>query len=111
MNAKRRDGKVVKGVNVDSETRCEHWHSELDIIAIKFRCCGEYYSCFDCHAALVGHPPVTWPAEAFQEHAVLCGACDFELTIEDYFASGNKCPNCAAAFNPNCERHYHLYFG
>jgi uncharacterized CHY-type Zn-finger protein len=24
--------------------------------------------------------------------------------------SGNECPNCNASFNPNCSKHYHLYF-
>lgn len=111
MNAKTQSSKVVRGVNVDAETRCEHWHSELDIIAIKFRCCGEYYPCFECHSALADHPASTWPVESYQEPAVLCGACGSELTIETYLSCGSKCPSCRASFNPSCELHHHLYFG
>ena len=41
----------VFGVGVDqrSESRCDHWHSELDIVAIKFLCCGKFYACRSCH--------------------------------------------------------------
>ena len=45
----------VKGVEVDDESRCAHYHSERDIIAIKMKCCGEYYACKDCHDELAGH--------------------------------------------------------
>ena len=33
----------VKGNGVDKETRCLHYHSEVDRIAIKFYCCNSYY--------------------------------------------------------------------
>ena len=33
-------GEEVHGVDVDPETRCAHWRSPLDIIAIQFKCCG-----------------------------------------------------------------------
>lgn len=36
--------KTVHGISVDDKTRCEHYHSLLDIIAIKFKCCGKYYA-------------------------------------------------------------------
>ncbi len=32
-------GKEVFGVNLDCHTGCAHYHSALDIIAIKFSCC------------------------------------------------------------------------
>ena len=41
---------LIKGKPVDKQTRCEHYQSELDIIAIKFKCCNDYYPCFSCHA-------------------------------------------------------------
>lgn len=95
---------------VDDQTRCEHWHGPTDVIAIKFRCCGKYYACHDCHEALESHEARTWPAEEFGEKAVLCGVCRAELSISDYLSSDYSCPVCGAAFNPGCADHYHLYF-
>ena len=103
-------GETVDGVDVDEETRCAHWHSKLDIIAIKFKCCGRWYPCYDCHAELAGHAPETWPAAAFDEAAVLCGSCGRQLTVSEYLSSDSKCPTCSANFNPGCAKHYHLYF-
>ena len=101
---------LVHGVALDAETRCAHYHSPLDVIAIRMHCCGEYYACADCHDALAGHAHTPWPRDARATRAVLCGACRAELTIDEYLASGNRCPRCDAAFNPGCARHYHLYF-
>lgn len=101
---------VVKGLQLDGETRCVHWHSDRDIIAIKMRCCGIYYACKDCHAALAGHDIVTWPRSEWNALAILCGTCKTELSIETYLACANTCPSCRAAFNPGCRNHYHLYF-
>lgn len=103
-------GEKVFGVDVDSRTGCAHWRSPLDVIAIKFRCCGEYYPCFECHDAVAGHEPQVWPAEEFSEKAILCGVCGEQLSIEDYLACGSTCTKCSAAFNPGCAKHYHLYF-
>ena len=101
---------AVKGVNVDDETRCAHYHSETDRIAIKFFCCGVYYSCFECHKATgCGHPKV-WPKERFNEKAILCGACGHELGIQEYLDCASSCPECQANFNPGCSLHKHLYF-
>src|SRR5712664_59058 len=41
----------VRGVEVDAQTRCVHYRSTVDIVAIKMRCCGVYYACKDCHIA------------------------------------------------------------
>lgn len=101
---------LVKGVAVDEETRCEHYHSEIDRIAIKFYCCGIYYPCFQCHQAVGCGNADVWPAEKAEEKAVLCGACGYELTITEYLACASSCPNCASAFNPGCSLHKHLYF-
>ena len=101
---------LVKGKLVDEFTRCQHYHSQLDVIAIKFKCCGEYYPCYECHREDVDHPPQAWSKDEFDTKAILCGVCKTELTIRQYLSSGNNCPACNAAFNPNCNKHYHLYF-
>ncbi len=100
----------VLGLNLDPQTRCSHYRSELDVIAIKMRCCGDYYACMDCHDVLADHDLVPWPREAFDSLAVLCGVCGSELSIAAYLASGNACPNCGAGFNPGCRSHYDFYF-
>jgi uncharacterized CHY-type Zn-finger protein len=103
-------GENVYGVDVDHQTRCEHWHSKLDIIAIRFKCCGRWFPCFKCHAEVAGHAAVVWPAAEFEEKAILCGACGYQLGITEYLGSDSICPGCGAAFNPGCVNHYHLYF-
>lgn len=103
-------GEDVIGRNVDPETRCVHWRSDLDIVAIKFTCCGGWYACYDCHSELSGHEAEVWPKEDFDERAVLCGACGNQLTIREYLELSSECPNCGSSFNPGCAKHYHLYF-
>ena len=100
----------VKGKLVDDETRCEHYHSPLDIIAIKFKCCGDYYPCFKCHEESTDHQAHVWTKEEWNTKAILCGVCKEELTIDTYVRSNNLCPNCHSPFNPGCSNHYHLYF-
>jgi uncharacterized CHY-type Zn-finger protein len=101
---------TVHGVEVDPQTRCTHYRSERDIIAIRMACCGEYYACKDCHEALTAHAIQVWPRSEWAEPAVLCGNCGHELTIHEYMDSGYFCPHCHAAFNPGCRNHYHYYF-
>lgn len=101
---------TVRGLNLDAQTRCAHWHGPTDIIAIHMKCCREYYACKDCHEALAGHPIEVWPHKEWSTPAVLCGACGTELTIRQYMQSGYRCPSCAATFNPGCRNHYHFYF-
>ncbi len=100
----------VYGVGVDSETRCAHYGSPLDVIAIRFPCCGRFYPCHECHVAVTDHAPCVWPADRFDEPAVLCGVCGHQMTVTEYLASAHTCPACAAAFNPGCVSHRHLYF-
>ena len=100
----------VKGKVIDAETRCEHYHSPLDVIAIKFKCCNQYYPCYKCHQETTNHQPLVWSKDERNTKAILCGACKNELTIRQYFDGDNECPNCTAKFNPDCSRHYHLYF-
>jgi uncharacterized CHY-type Zn-finger protein len=100
----------VRGIDLDAQTRCAHYHSALDIIAIRMKCCGLYYACKDCHQSLASHSIEPWPRADWSQPAILCGACSTELSITEYMASGNQCPNCQAAFNPGCRNHYHFYF-
>ncbi len=100
----------VRGIAVDAQTRCAHYRSAIDIIAIKMACCGVYYACKDCHDTLAGHATKVWPLSEWDSRAILCGACGTQLTIREYMTSGNRCPRCSAAFNPGCRNHYHFYF-
>jgi uncharacterized CHY-type Zn-finger protein len=101
---------TVYGLNLDQQTRCAHYHGPSDIIAIKMSCCGRFYACKDCHAALAGHALEPWPQSEWHEPAILCGACHMLLTISAYLNCNSRCPHCGAAFNPACSNHYHYYF-
>jgi uncharacterized CHY-type Zn-finger protein len=100
----------VHGIDLDTQTRCAHYRTALDIVAIKMKCCGVYYACKDCHNALAGHPIAVWAQSEWDQLAVLCGACGNELTIHEYMACGHQCPHCRAPFNPGCRKHHHFYF-
>ena len=100
----------VRGVNLDPQTRCEHYHGPTDIIAIKMKCCGLYYACKDCHETLADHPIAVWPENEWNQKGVLCGACGAILTILQYMHSDSRCPACGAQFNSGCRSHYHFYF-
>ncbi len=102
-------GKPVYGLDIDPETRCAHWHGGLDIIAIKFKCCGEWFPCFECHSAVAGHEAKVWPVEERNAEAILCGSCGRRLSISEYFDCGSDCPACKKPFNPGCANQYHLY--
>jgi len=101
---------TVHGLDLDPETRCAHWRSPLDVIAIRMRCCDRYYACRDCHDALEAHSVQVWPKAEWDQPAVLCGVCDHQLTVVEYLASESRCPACEAEFNPGCRKHHHLYF-
>ena len=100
----------ILGKPIDKQTRCSHYHSSSDIIAIKFKCCHQYYPCYSCHDETAGHAAEVWEKEERTTKAVLCGACGHEMTINEYFSSQNQCPSCRSDFNPNCGKHYYLYF-
>ena len=103
-------GETVIGNNVDAQTRCEHYRKNIDIIALKFKCCGEWFPCFECHKEKAGHDPQVWSKNERDAKAVLCGNCGHQMEIEEYMNCDSKCPKCAAAFNPGCVAHYDLYF-
>lgn len=100
---------AILGRPVDDQTRCVHYHGPKDVIAIKFVCCGAYYPCFECHREAADHPHRPWPADRFDEKAILCGVCGTELTIATY-QSVPTCPECDARFNERCRLHWPLYF-
>ena len=100
----------VQGKLTDEYTKCQHYHSPLDIIAIKFKCCNTYYACIHCHEELADHHLQQWRKEEFDTKAILCGSCKQELSINEYFDCNYQCPNCAAHFNPKCSNHNHYYF-
>jgi uncharacterized CHY-type Zn-finger protein len=103
-------GEKVFGAVVDAETRCAHYHSELDIIAIKFKCCDQWFPCYECHAESAGHAPSVWAKNEFDTAAILCGGCGAQLTVREYLDCESTCPRCRRRFNPGCARHYYLYF-
>ncbi|WP_069187699.1 CHY zinc finger protein [Alkalihalobacillus pseudalcaliphilus] len=100
---------MFKGVRTDSESRCIHYHLEKDIVSIKFYCCGTYYSCYKCHQELSDHKVIPWPKDSYDSLAILCGACQTELSIGQYIKT-SQCPHCTHAFNEKCELHYDIYF-
>jgi uncharacterized CHY-type Zn-finger protein len=103
-------GEIVKGNNVDAQTRCAHYHTEIDIIALKFKCCGEWFPCFECHAENAGHRAEVWSLDEYETKAILCGGCGHQLTVDEYMNCNSVCPKCKSSFNPGCANHYDLYF-
>lgn len=103
-------GVEIIGVDVDPETRCAHYRGPDDIIAIKFKCCGNWFPCHQCHADLTDHPASVWPRGEFETPAILCGACGHQLTIHEYLDCESVCPRCQSQFNPGCAGHRHFYF-
>ncbi len=100
----------VRGLDLDSQTRCSHHNKPEDIVAIKMRCCGIYYACKDCHIALADHAIEVWPRREWGRKATLCGACGVEMTIDAYLNCRHCCPACNAKFNAACQSHYQYYF-
>lgn len=101
---------AVRGALVDAQTRCVHYSGPLDMVAIRFACCGEWFPCLHCHDEVASHPRQAWRPEDGGVHAVLCGVCARTMSIDRYRVSA-ACPVCAAAFNPGCAVHHPLYFG
>ena len=98
----------VYGSLIDNETRCIHYHTFLDIIAIKFKCCEKYYPCYQCHNEHESHNIQRWSAEEFHKRRYFVEFVKMN-SIHDYMMT-ETCPNCQAHFNSRCKFHYHLYF-
>ena len=108
------DSAILKGNLYDQHTRCSHYHSELDIMAIKFKCCSDivecYYPCYKCHEELTSHKNLRWTTrQLLTEKVILCGSCYTEMTFPEY-KQALKCVQCGGQFNPGCKAHYGLYF-
>lgn len=101
---------TIHGKTVDKNTRCIHYHSDLDIIAIKFKCCYNYYPCYHCHEESTHHKLKIWEKTELDTKAIFCGNCKNEMTINQYLNAENICIYCSSKFNPKCSLHYHLYF-
>lgn len=104
----------VYGLPIDPQTRCIHWSSALDIVALSHPCCGRFYPCAECHDAVAGHERTTWPMGT-GERCVLCGVCGYTMTAGEYLSTGEQggkkgCPRCGAGFNPRCGLHREKYF-
>ncbi|MGC8667615.1 MAG: CHY zinc finger protein [Chthonomonadales bacterium] len=105
------NGQNVYGVGVQCDTRCVHFHSPRDVVAVRFFCCNAFYACRLCHDALADHPIALWPRQtASTEPVLLCGVCGTMMSLDEYLSAPSRCPICAAAFNPGCLGHLHLYF-
>ena len=98
----------VYGFTVDDESRCIHYHSDKDIVALQCAQCLRFYPCYQCHDQWEDHQFSAQTDRTF--HAVLCGHCQTTLSIETYLQV-KKCPHCEHDFNPNCAKHYAIYFG
>lgn len=91
-------------------TGCNHYKSSLDIVSIRFKCCNKYFACYSCHKEKADHPAQKWKFEEFHTKAILCGLCGFECSISEYLLGNFFCLSCKAPFNPNCKKHWNLYF-
>jgi uncharacterized CHY-type Zn-finger protein len=103
-------GHAVSGVDVGPETRCSHYDTERDVVALRLACCGEFHPCFRCHDAVADHDRERWSREERDVEAVLCGVCGTTLTVAEYLDCDSTCPDCGAAFNPGCADHHDIYF-
>jgi len=109
MDSEAAERMRVRGAVVDDATRCAHYASPLDVVAMRLACCDGWWPCHACHDEEAGHPMLPWPRSRRDEPAVLCGVCRTAMLVEDYLAV-EACPACAAPFNPGCSLHHHRYF-
>ncbi len=105
LSSPRKAGRIY-GLLTDEEGRCAHYHSPLDVAALRCGRCGRYYSCYQCHDALEDHS--FEPAPVTDPQPVLCGVCGRALSLEEY--QRGHCPHCGHSFNPGCRKHYSMYF-
>lgn len=83
----------AQGFLVDKQTRCIHYHSKLDIIALQCYDCKKYYACYRCHDSLENHLFEPYPSSLIQDKPILCGVCLNLLTYKQYKES-LSCPFC-----------------
>lgn len=109
MTASSEAAPRVLGRTIDAQTRCVHYGGPTDIVALKFKCCGDFYPCYECHDETVSHTTARWKDTELGERAVLCGVCTGQLTVGEYLRT-DRCPTCDAGFNPGCKLHRDIYF-
>lgn len=95
---------MIHGIDVDSQGRCAHWHSERDVVANTCGACGKLWACSLCHDECENH---SFAPVDRRERSVMCGACGHMMTHAEYGAS---CPACGHPFNPGCKTHEDVYF-
>lgn len=101
----------VHGIDIiDGEPGCTHWRTARDIVALKCPCHQKFYACLSCHEAEEGAAWVPYPKVQWNDHAILCRACNNTLSINAYRTCNSTCPHCKAEFNPGCATHWDLYF-
>ena len=98
--------KGIWGKLVDEQSRCEHYHSKLDIIANKCALCKKFYACYKCHNEMENHNFA--PASIEEPDTVMCGACGKTYSYKNY-SSITACTECGGSFNPNCANHKCIY--
>jgi uncharacterized CHY-type Zn-finger protein len=99
----------IFGKPIDEQTRCVHYGTQADVVAIEFACCRRFYPCHLCHEETADHPARQWSRGSRGEKAILCGVCQRTMPISTY-RTVSGCPDCGADFNPGCRLHHHLYF-
>ena len=106
-------GPPIDGLELQrhGESRCAHWHSALDVLAIQAPCCGRYYACASCHDACETHALEPWPAStSLEQRALQCGVCRHLFSIQTYISGPEPpccpSPSCGAAMNPGCKLHW-----
>ncbi|MFC6994516.1 CHY zinc finger protein [Streptococcus loxodontisalivarius] len=100
---------MIKGLDLDSASRCPHYHTERDILGLKCFSCASYYACYLCHDACENHSFKAYPRDLDQDKVAICGLCHYEMTIAEY-ESCKQCPSCLGTFNPKCRLHKAIYF-
>ncbi|WP_105956605.1 CHY zinc finger protein [Apilactobacillus quenuiae] len=96
----------IYGIKVDSQSRCIHYHTKNDIVALMCQQCHKFYACYKCHDELNNHK--FKPVKINQAKNILCGNCQTLLTYTQYKL--NYCPYCQHRFNPKCIIHQSIYF-
>ena len=95
----------IWGREIDSEGRCAHYHQNNDIVGLKCSTCQKYFACYQCHDELMDH---SFKACDKTDYPAICGKCRNIINFEDY--KEGSCIHCHAPFNPNCHRHWSIYF-
>lgn len=100
---------IIFGFQIDGKTRCIHHCTQVDVVAIKMKCCNKFYACIKCHDEMEEHQAETWSKSEFDDKVVLCGNCRCEMTVNAYLFL-KCCPDCDHEFNDKCKNHFHYYF-